>query len=237
VSSGIELVLSQGKGALVQFVMLDGVAAKKWAAIPEVELWQAVALHSSLDPDLMGGSWEDLNRYFLFEEALQDLLDSLPSSCTPDEVARRGARGRSPEELLRESLKRAGHAATMESLRCSSLHDREAMLSQVPLAEFLGWAIRTALPVIGGFPNRAASAPATRWPWGSHTTTKLELLAKAGEHWRLAAEGGRYVPGDIKTAPHSKVIVAWLIEKGLNQAAAESIASMLRPPSVRTGPR
>lgn len=236
-SSGIELILSQGKGVWVQFVLLDGVAAKKWAAVPEVELWQAVALHSSLDPDLMGGSWDALNRYFGNEEALQNLLVAYVFAPEADDVAERKARRESPEQRLRDNFKSAGHAATMASLRCSSLNEREPMVSQVSLAEFLGWSIRTRLPAISGFPARTSPAPAGRWPWGNHTTPKLELLAQAGEQWRLVEDGGTYISGDLKSAPHSKVVVALLTEKGVNSTVAESIASMLRPPDLRTGPR
>lgn len=236
-SSGIELVLSQGRGVWVQFVMLDGIAAKKWAAMPEVELWQAVALHSSLDPDLMGGSWEALDRHFSLEEAFRDLLASCESSPTAAEVAQRIAWGKSPEERLTENFKIAGHAARMESLRCSRLHEREAMLSRVSLAEFLGWSIRAGLPAVSGFPTRASSALTARWPWGNHTTPKLELLAEAGERWRLVEDGGTYTSGDLKSAPHSKVLVRWLIQRGASSTVAEAIASMLRTPTLRTGPR
>lgn len=236
-SSGIELILSQGKGVWVQFVLLDEVAAKKWAAVPEVELWQAVALHSSLDPDLMGGSWDTLDRYFGNEEALQNLLAEYVFPPPADDVAERTARRDSPEQRLRENFKSAGHAATMASLRCSALNEREPMLSHVSLAEFLGWSIRARLPAVREFPARTSSAPVARWPWGNHTTPKLELLAEAGERWRLVEDGGTYMSGDLKSALRSKVLVAWLIEKGVGSTVAQSIASMLRPPDLRTGPR
>lgn len=217
--------------------MLDGVAAKKWASIPEVELWQAVALHSSLDPDLMGGSWDALDEYFAERDAFQNLFDAFDSPRERAEEAQRKARRNSPDQRLRENFKSAGHAASMASLRCSSLHEREPLLSLVSLAEFLGWSIRTRLPAVSDFPTRTSSAPVTRWPWGSHTTPKLELLAKAGERWRLVEDGGKYTSGDLKSAPRSKVLVDWLVGNGVSSTVAESIASMLRPPDLRTGPR
>jgi len=54
VSSSIEFFPSQSKGTWVPFVILDGVMAKKSAAMPDVERRQAVALRSSLDADLLG---------------------------------------------------------------------------------------------------------------------------------------------------------------------------------------
>lgn len=236
-ASGIELILSKAQGQRVQFVRLDDVAVQKWASMLQVELWQAVALHSYLDPDLLGGSWSTLHSHYVHEDAFQNLLATYASDPSEQTGAAHGQIDIDPQQCLRSNFKRAGDAALMESLQCVALEKRDVMLSKVSLAEFLGWSIRTRLNVVQGFPSRASTPSRARWPWGNHTTPKLELLAEAGEHWRLVADGGRYSAEDIQSAPHSKAIVAWMVRKGVHSSVAESIASMLRPPSLRTGPR
>jgi len=76
-------------------------------------------------------------------------------------------------------------------------------------------------------------APSGRWPWGNHHTELLgHLEAAARRYWQ------NYDPADATTAPTNKDVAEWLItERKLSQKPAESIASMLRPDGLPTGPR
>lgn len=228
--SGIELVLSRAPGEGVQFVLLDDVSTLKWASRKSVELWQAVALHSSVDPDALGGQWEAVDYFYQSRSAFDVLLAQFDNG--PPAAVRRG-----PDDLLGDNFRRAGSAASSEALPCLSLVHQDVMTSTVSLAEFLGWALSSRLPVVSGFRSRAEPAVRGRWPWGHHTTPKLEMLAAIGERWRLVVDGGSYDPGDIQSAPHSEDVIAWLMEQGVGESVAKAMASMLRPPTLRTGPR
>jgi hypothetical protein len=72
-----------------------------------------------------------------------------------------------------------------------------------------------------------------RWPWGVHHTEMLgHLEAAARRHWV------NYDPTDATTAPINKDVSAWLMnERKVSKKVAESIASMLRPDGLPTGPR
>jgi hypothetical protein len=77
------------------------------------------------------------------------------------------------------------------------------------------------------------NAPATHWPWGNHHTDSLgHLEAAALRYWV------NYDPTDATTAPTNKAVSEWLIaERKVSQKMAESIASILRPDGLATGPR
>ena len=72
-----------------------------------------------------------------------------------------------------------------------------------------------------------------RWPWGVYHTEMLgHLEAAARRHWV------NYDPADATTAPINKDVSAWLMnERKVSKKVAESIASMLRPDGLPTGPR
>lgn len=74
---------------------------------------------------------------------------------------------------------------------------------------------------------------ASNWPWGSHHTEALgHLEAAALRWWKL------YDPAESDTAPTNKQVSEWLQkERGLSQKMADSIASILRPDGLATGPR
>lgn len=72
-----------------------------------------------------------------------------------------------------------------------------------------------------------------RWPWGEHHTETLgHLEAAARKYWVL------YDPSDISTAPTNEMVIEWLqSDRGISREKARSIASMLRPDGLPTGPR
>lgn len=81
--------------------------------------------------------------------------------------------------------------------------------------------------------EQPAKAAASRWPWGNHHTELLgHLEAAALRHWV------NHDPDDATTAPTNKDVAEWLVsERNVSQKMAESIASMLRPDGLPTGPR
>jgi hypothetical protein len=81
-------------------------------------------------------------------------------------------------------------------------------------------------------PSQAATT-ITRWPWGNHHTLALGHLEAAANHWWKPHD-----PADTAKAPTNEKISAWLQkERGLSQKMADSIASILRPDDLSTGPR
>lgn len=76
-----------------------------------------------------------------------------------------------------------------------------------------------------------ASSPP--WPWGTHTTKRLESLKAAAQQFWV-----KYDSGDLGTAPTNREVIEWLMkERGEVQSNAEAIATMLRPDGLKTGPR
>ena len=72
------------------------------------------------------------------------------------------------------------------------------------------------------------------WPWGDHHTELLgHLEAAAKRYYRV-----NYEPTDATTAPLNTDVSEWLTaERKVSQKMAASIASMLRPDGLATGPR
>lgn len=75
-------------------------------------------------------------------------------------------------------------------------------------------------------------ASSRRWPWGSHHTELLGHLEAAARRFWV-----NFDPTDNSTAPTNEVVAAWLQERGVSRRAADSIASILRPNGLPTGPR
>ncbi len=72
-----------------------------------------------------------------------------------------------------------------------------------------------------------------RWPWGNHHTDILGHVEAAAKRFWV-----NYDPTDATTAPTNKDVSEWLItERKVSQKMAESIASILRPDGLATGPR
>lgn len=79
----------------------------------------------------------------------------------------------------------------------------------------------------------AIDAPSGRWPWGNHHTELLGHLEAAAKRYWV-----NYNPDDATTAPTNKDVSEWLVsERNVSQKMAESIASILRPDGLPTGPR
>jgi hypothetical protein len=71
------------------------------------------------------------------------------------------------------------------------------------------------------------------WPWGTHETGRLRLLAEAAKQF-----WSTYDPADSTTAPINEHVIAWLMkERGLTKRAAEAMATILRADGLPPGPR
>ncbi|MHB1199174.1 MAG: hypothetical protein ACYCZ6_06365 [Polaromonas sp.] len=75
--------------------------------------------------------------------------------------------------------------------------------------------------------------PATHWPWGNHHTELLGHLDAAARRFWV-----NYDPSDATTAPTKVTVSEWLqTARKVSKTMADSIASMLRPDDLPTGPR
>lgn len=73
---------------------------------------------------------------------------------------------------------------------------------------------------------------AGKWPWGSHDTELLGMLAAAAErYWK------NYDPTDPTTAPTNDEVSAWLKARKVSARNAEVMATILRANGLSTGPR
>lgn len=106
--------------------------------------------------------------------------------------------------------------------------------SLVELTRFAAWAKAHGFSLPREFPR--AVTPETialgGWPWGSYSNKNLELLALAAHKWWV-----NYSPDDPSTAPRSEDVIAWLEKQGLSNNMAKNIASILRVPGLKPGPR
>lgn len=119
---------------------------------------------------------------------------------------------------------------------CSLLH------RTVMLTDYRKWAQELDMPLPPEFPSERApkiltSEAINKWPWGSHETMLLRLLAEAGQFWKPESEGGNYDPTDPTTAPTNEQIEAWLEERGVSKKSRQVMATMLRANNMPSGPR
>lgn len=226
--TGIEALLRARK--LVtddRFYSIDQASLVKWAREDSLQIWQAVALHSFIDPDGFGIDATDALDYLLKAEAsLRYRLESEP--------------GKEPTDQLKlrffDNLAHALDGVRRGALRCHSWSGIE-LASRSYVAEFHAWAIRVELPVILGWRDRSAER-VDRWAWGRHNTPLLEALeAAAKAHWRRLDEGGQYDPADPSSASPNPKVAAWIQERFpvASKETAEVMARILRDPSLPAG--
>lgn len=107
--------------------------------------------------------------------------------------------------LIMANFEEAAAAVRRGDMYVTVTQGVEPMKTLLSLHEFAVWASRARLGVIQGFLPRGPERG--RWPWGSHTTDKLEALAAVGELWRPVSDGGSYDPEFIRTAPKAIEVV------------------------------
>lgn len=229
--SGIEALLTlDALERHERFVPLDRAGRIKWARHGEIEVWQAVALHSFLDPDALGASSEDALGYLA---AVRDMF------LRTDRHIRRPRAA--PSMLgVTENLRIAvTHLAADGPLKGRDMHGiMERTI--VSVADFHAWSVRFCLPVYGDWlPTYPAKKPEPpRWSWGAHSTPLLEALeAAAKAHWLRVDEGGRYDPADPTSASTNDKVAAWIREKfpAVSNETALVMARILRDPNLPAG--
>ena len=187
---------------------------RKWRHVPNVRLWEAVALSLDIEPDLVQWSagWADGAPIYKESLSFNDRLF----------VAKRNL---STTRMLEPTMIALGKPEQCE----------------VSLAKFSAWACsidweipqqlaecadqRTEL-------NTAFVPLAEKWPWGDHETELLRKLAAAAhEFWST------YDPEQSSTAPKNEDVTVWLKSKGVSKRVAEVMAQILRADGLPTGPR
>lgn len=116
-------------------------------------------------------------------------------------------------------------------------------VNQIRLANAAEWAHRQGFAIRPDIlerldlnPGQTAEADTGqsrgKWPWGDHETELLQHLeAAAVRFWK------NWDPDEPDTAPLNKEVEDWLKSRGVSDHVAKVIATILRPPEVRTGPR
>jgi len=68
---------------------------------------------------------------------------------------------------------------------------------------------------------------------GKYSTHLMQELLAASALWNTVAEGGSYVPGDVRTAPN---VAAFLRARGVaSQKLSAAMATILRDPNLPKG--
>lgn len=199
----------------------------RWHGASEAKLWQAVALHSKLDPDEIGE--DDASA---FEEILAF------SGLSRDECA-------DPLSELETNIERACAAAQDGSLPVvkGAEDSRSAVVS---LVAFNRWARSVNLPVLvegGSFLPRVWTddAKGSKYWWGDYETPMLlDMFNVIYEKWRLVEDGGVFDVGMPDTAPTEDEVIDWLKKHGrssMSETKREHVASLIRHPLAPVGRR
>jgi len=194
----------------------DEAAWQKWAASDPLELWQLVALHSSVDPDSLGSSPElaiRALRYSSLRNAIQMLL-------------RRSVDER-PINRLQRNFERALAALRDGDLRPEISGAQLGARTWVPLHEFRAWAMRAGLDVAGAWAPRHQISGFPYWTSGLAVTLKVAR--------DLA---GRYLDGDVSRAPSNSETVRHAVAcYQVSEKPARAIARIVRPDHLPRGRR
>lgn len=135
---------------------------------------------------------------------------------------------------LKECLELARYAIGSGILKVAHASDKTVDFSEVEMAHFASWlrTMRRKTPEAFAWAPEELRPGNHQWPWGSHTTKDLDLLARAADKfWK------HYTPSDKSTAPRNEEVRDWLIAQGMAKRTAEVVASLLRADGLPTGPR
>lgn len=244
----------------------DGMALvdlSKWDFAVEFRLYEAAALIVGIDPAEIYTSTKparDNPRLYEYHEhpQIKPVVDRMEydflTACDLYEAMRDGKWKHSTDEPLSELLLRNREmevvpvkigswglpldSVTQRALDTWHGSDDIAMYETAKFTrkELSRWLSAIGLKSVYQFdqgPPATIETPFGHWPWDNHHTELLgHLEAAARRYWQ------RYDPTDATTAPINKDVAEWLMtERKLSQKMAESIASMLRPDGLPTGPR
>lgn len=124
--------------------------------------------------------------------------------------------------LMEIANEKQARIAAMKDTNEDTPHREQACWEEKEFMDFLAQESGQAL----------STASNLSWPWGNHSTSKLDHLAAAANEFWLD-----YQPDNPRSAPKNEVIVNWLIARGASSNTAMAIASILRPDNLPTGPR
>ncbi|MGN6831100.1 hypothetical protein [Paucibacter sp. M5-1] len=194
---------------------------EKWALMPQLQLWKAVAL----------------------------LCEIEPSSLPPEGLWRPAPAG-SAVSSFNARFEVAVEHQLNGSLLCAARPGGFRSTLVVRVADFsrwaigLGWTMPRELQATWVGPDSSDSPADTGnraggpWPWGAHETELLRWLAAAAQRFWV-----NYNPADHTTAVNSDVVAAWLRQqktadgKPIAKRVAEAMAQLLRANGLPTGPR
>jgi hypothetical protein len=195
---------------------LDEEAWRKWASSPFLELWQLVALHSSVDPDSLGNSPEfaiRALRYSKFRDAVQLLL-KLP----PDDR---------PIVRLQRNFERALLALHDGDLKPMILGAQASARALISLDEFRSWVTRAGIGIAGTWVPRHHYGEFPYW------TNALDVARKVAIDF-----AARYMDDDASRAPSSPETIRHAVNRYMvSQNTAKAIARVLRPDHLPRGRR
>lgn len=216
--SGLDVLIAFRQQRLVRLEPFapDEAAWQKWAAVDHLELWQLVALHSSVDPDSLGSSPEDAIRAMRHSK-LRDAIQMLMRRPVVDH----------PIDRLRRNLERALAALRDGGLKPAISGAQPGARTWVLLDEFRAWAMRAGLGVSGVWAPRRPVAAFPYW------TSILAVTVK------VAADlANRFFDGDVSRAPSNPETVRYIVDRyKVSVNTAKAIARIVRPDHLPRGRR
>jgi hypothetical protein len=216
--SGLDILMAfrQDRPVRLEPRAPDEQAWRKWAASDPLELWQLVALHSSVDPDSLGSSPElaiRAMRYSKLRDAIQMLL-------------RRPIDDR-PIHRLQRNFEQALAALRDGDLRPTISGAQPSARAWIPLDAFCAWATRAGLGVAGAWSPRDQDVA---FPYCASGLAMASRVARD-----LA---GRYLHDDVSRAPSISETVRYAIDcYNVSENMAKAIARLIRPDHLPRGRR
>jgi hypothetical protein len=180
-----------------------------WSRSRNLPLWKAVALACDLDP----ANFEPFGPNT--DQPMDGLFTPVPL-------------------VFKDRLELARAAVGSGTLKVTPVPDKAMIDAEVEMPHFASWlrTIRHKAPESFAWTPEKLRPGSHQWPWGSHTTKNLDLMARAADKfWK------NYTPSDISTAPKNQDVVDWLVDNGMAKRTAEVVASLLRADGLPTGPR
>lgn len=188
-----------------------------WRKLPTAQLWEMVALHCFINP-------EGIN----------------PEILGSDQPVKH----RSAVWYYRQRIAIA-RLHVEEGLLVANSSESDLNERRISFPAYADWADELEMPLPYHFPKKPlnrlvgrASMSTRSWPWGSHETKLLGMLALAGEFWKTVEEGGNYDPEDDTTAPTNDQIESFLMRQGVtSNKIREAMATILRSDNLPDGRR
>ena len=184
----------------------------QWSLETNALLWQAVALHSGLEPDSLDVNHPELSMVGVMRPK-SGLALFLPML---DAAVLHVQRGTLP---------------TVEAAE-------DPRYSTIQLSAYALWAKSLKLELPPQFPAKPYVASQGSASISSvHQTRLLTLLMEASTFWKTVDQGGNYDPTDPTTAPTNAQVEAWLEQRGVSKKVREVMATILRADDMPSGPR